>query len=185
MRLPWRTSRRPSPRRLRNDVREFVLAGGATPAGAWVRHRELLPALVTYLRTGRRFRREGLAAALRLVPPPRGSRSDIEPDVAAAFCARSAASRILGLARSLAGRHLCLHESVAITAALRRLGFRVQVIVGYPVIEPANGEEELHAWPQLGEFAVIDRLGSAPLNFVELARYPQEGMAAPTPAMSR
>jgi hypothetical protein len=52
------------------------------------------------------------------------------------------------------------------------------------VIEPASGEEELHAWPQLGEFAVTDRLGSAPLNFVELARYPQEDMAAP-PAMSR
>jgi len=118
------------------------------------------------------------------MPPPRGARNDIEPDAAAAFCARSAASRILGLARSLAGRHLCLHESVAIAAALRRLGFRVEVIVGYPVIEPASGEEELHAWPQFGEFAVIDRLGSAPLNFVELARYPQEGMAAHASVMS-
>jgi len=185
MRLPWRTFRHLSRRRLRNDVREFVLGGGATPARAWVRHRELLPAVVTYLRTGRRFRRDGLAAALQLVPPVRGPRSDMEPGVGTAFCARSAGSRILGLARSLAGRHLCLHESVALTAALRRLGFRVQVIVGYPVIEPANGEEELHAWPQLGEFAVIDRLGSAPLNFVELARYPQEGMAARTLAMSR
>jgi len=185
MRLPWRTSRHPSRRRLRHDVREFILEGGTTPPGAWVRHRELLPAVITYLRTGRRFRRRGLAAALQLVPPARGSRRDIEPDVATAFCARAAGSRILGLARSVAGQHLCLYESVAVTAALRQLGFRVQVIVGYPVIEPASGEEELHAWPQFGEFAVIDRLGSAPLNFVELARYPQEGMAAHASVMSR
>jgi hypothetical protein len=150
-----------------------------------VRNRELLPAVVAYLRTGRRFRRDGLTAALQLVPPARGSRSAIEPDVALAFCARSAGSRILGLARSIAGRHRCLHESVALTAALRRLGFRVRFVIGYPVIESAGGEEELHAWPQLGEFAVIDRLGSAPLNFVELARYPREGRAEHAPALCR
>jgi len=66
-----------------------------------------------------------------------------------------------------------MHESLGITAALRRLGFAVETVVGYPVIEPASGVEELHAWPQLGEHTVIDRLGSAPMNFVELARYPQ------------
>jgi hypothetical protein len=179
MRPPWKTSRR----RLRDEVRELALGGDRVPPGAWVRNRELLPAVVTYLRTGRRFRRDGLAAALQLVPPACGSRSAIEPGVATAFCARSAASRILGIARSLAGRHLCLHESVAITAALRRLGFSVQTIIGYPVIEPAGGEEELHAWPQLGEFTVVDRLGSAPLNFVELIRYPQEGPPARASAM--
>jgi hypothetical protein len=40
-------------------------------------------------------------------------------------------------------------------------------------MELANGIEELHAWPQLGEETVTERLGSAPMNFVELVRYPQ------------
>jgi hypothetical protein len=159
-------------RRLRREVREFVLAGERVPPALSVRTRELLPAVLTYLGVGRRFRRDGLAAALQLVPEPRGVRSVPGNDEVAAFCARSAGVRILGVARTVAGRHLCLHESLALTAALRRLGFCVEVIVGYPVIELVRGGEELHAWPQLGDIAVTDRLGSAPMSFVEVARYP-------------
>jgi hypothetical protein len=160
-------------RRLRREVREFVLAGQPVPRALSVGTRELLPAVLTYLRVGRRFRRDGLAAALRLVPQARGVRSVPGNDDVAAFCARSAGVRILGVARTVAGRHLCLHESLALTAALRRLGFGVEVIVGYPVIELVRSHEELHAWPQLGDIAVTDRLGSAPMSFVEVARYPQ------------
>jgi len=160
-------------RGLRRDVREFALGGGMTAPGAWVSTRELLPAVVRYLRVGRRFRRRGLSSALKLVPAARGPRSDLPRNAQTAFCARSAAARILGLARTFGGRHLCLHESLAITAALRQLGFAAEAVIGYPVIEPASGIEELHAWPQLGEETVTERLGSAPLNFVELARYPK------------
>ena len=160
-------------RSLRREVRAFALGETRTPPGAWVRTHELLPAVVTYLRVGQRFRREGLARALALVPEAKGPRRELRSDEQTAFCARSAAARILGLARTVGGRHLCLHESVAITAALRRLGFAAETVVGYPVIEPASGVEELHAWPQLGDVTVTDRLGSAPLNFVELVRYPQ------------
>ncbi len=171
-------------RRLRQEVRAFALAGEPTPPGAWVRTRELLPAVVTYLRVGRRFRRRGLAAALELVPAASGPRSELSRNVQTAFCARSAAARILGLARTFGGRHLCLHESLAVTAALRRLGFAAEAVIGYPVIEPASGVEELHAWPQLGEETVTDRLGSAPMNFVELARYPQgESLRVPFAAV--
>jgi transglutaminase superfamily protein len=165
-------------RRLRSEVREFMLAGQTVAPGVSVRTRELLPAVHTYLRVGRSFRRQGLAAALALIPPPRGLRSVIDGE-AAAFCARSAGVRILGIARTVAGRHLCLHESLALTGALRRLGFRVEVVVGYPVIERARGEPELHAWPQLDAIAVTDRLGSAPLSYVEIARYPQPGAQLP------
>ena len=133
----------------------------------------MLPAVLTYLRVGRCFRRRGLAAALELVPAARGPRSELPRDLPTAVCARAAAARILGLGRTFAGRQLCLHESLAVTAALRRLGFAAEAVIGYPVIEPASGVEELHAWPQLGEQTVTDRLGSAPMNFVELARYPQ------------
>ena len=160
-------------RRLRREVREFVLAGQPVAPALSVRTCELLPAVLTYLRVGRRFRRDGLAAALQLVPEPRGVRNVPGNDDVAAFCARSAGVRILGVARTVAGRHLCLHESLALTAALRRLGFCVEVIVGYPVIELVGADEELHAWPQLGDIAVTDRLGSAPMSFVEVARYPQ------------
>ena len=160
-------------RRLRREVRALALRGDPPPPGTWVRTRELLPAVVTCLRVGRRFRRNGLAAALELVPAATGSRSELPRNAQTAFCARSAAARILGLARTFAGRHLCLHESLAVTAALRRLGFEAETVVGYPVIEPTGGVEELHAWPQLGEETVTDRLGSAPMNYVELARYPQ------------
>jgi len=165
-------------RRLRREVWEFVLGGQPVPPGLSVRTRELLPAVVTYLRVGWRFRREGLTAALQLVPQPRGVRSAPGRDDVAAFCARCAGVRIFGMARTVAGRHLCLHESLALTAALRRLGFRVEVVVGYPVIELGRAGEELHAWPQLGDIAVTDRLGSAPMSFVEVARYPQP---PPTP----
>jgi hypothetical protein len=160
-------------RLLRREVREFVLAGQAVEPGVSVRTRELLPAILTYLRVGRSFRRDGLAAALARIPQPHGRRSVIGGDEAAAFCARSAGVRILGIARTVAGRHLCLHESLALTGALRRLGFRVEVVVGYPVIELARGEQELHAWAQLDAIAVTDRLGSAPMSYVEVARYPQ------------
>jgi len=160
-------------RALRRDVCALALGGDTTPADGWVGTRELLPAVVTYLRVGRCFRRKGLAAAVKLIPAAGGRRSALSLDVETAFCARSAAARILGLARTFCGRHLCLHESVALTAALRRLGFAAETIIGYPVIELASGTEELHAWPQLGEETVTDRLGSAPMNFVELTRYPQ------------
>ncbi len=170
--MPTTATRVTTRRSLRRDVRAFAMGGGATPPGAWVTTRELLPAVATYLRVGRRFRRRGLAAALELMPAARGLRSTLPCDVRTAFCARSAAARILGLARTFGGRHLCLHESLAVTAALRRLGFAAETAVGYPVIESASGVEELHAWPQLGDETVTDRLGAAPLNFVELARYP-------------
>jgi hypothetical protein len=168
-------------RSLRRDVRDFVLAGTPTVPEAWVRTAELLPAVLTYLRVGRRFRRDGLLDAARAIPAARGPRGELHPDLAAAG-ARSAAGRILGLARTLGGRHLCLHESLAITAALRRLGFQAQTIIGYPVIEGADGDEELHAWPQVGEVTVTDRLGSAPLNFVELVRYPHSPPVARGPS---
>jgi hypothetical protein len=172
-------------RRLRREVREFILAGQAVPAGVSVRASELIPAVFTYVRVGRRFRRHGLAAALQLVPEAHGVRSAPGCEEVEAFCARCAGVRILGMARTIAGRHLCLHESLALTAALRRLGFRVEVVVGYPVIEPAAANEELHAWPQLGDIAVTDRLGSAPLSFVEVARYPQPQRLAMTPCDGR
>jgi len=177
------TVRNHTPRcRLRRDVRSFALGKGVVSPDAWVGTRELLPAVIMYLRVGRRFRRKGLVAALELVPTARGPRSALARDVQTAFCARSAAARILGLARTLGGRHLCLHEAVAITAALRRLGFEAEAVIGYPVIELASGVEELHAWPQLGEETVTERLGSAPMNFVELVRYPQRS-GPPPPAV--
>lgn len=183
MRPIRRRARRISRRRLRREVRDFVLAGATPLPGAEVRNRELLPAVIAYLRAGRAFERHGLATALGAVPVPCGWRSELELDAATAFCARCAASRVLGIARTIAGRHLCLHESVAVTAALRRLGFRAEVVIGYPVIEATRGEEELHAWPQLGDYAVTERLGSAPMSFVELMRVPHgRGPAAAAPA---
>jgi hypothetical protein len=168
--------------RLRAQAGDFLLGGVALAGGAHVRTVELGPSVVAYLRTGRRFESAGLNAALRAMPALRETpRADLEPPLAA-FCARSAAGRILGITRTLAGRQLCLHESVGMTAALRRLGFDAQVVIGYPVIEPAGGEEELHAWSQLGDVTVTDRLGSAPLNFVELMRYPGDpNPTAPEP----
>lgn len=168
-----RESRYASRKNLRGNVRSFLLDGRPIPAGAWVPTHELIPAVATYLRVGRRFRQRGLAAALEIMPAVADRRRGLDPgDAATAFCARAAGARVLGLARTVAGKHLCLHESLALAAALRRLGFAVEVVLGYPVIERATGEEELHAWPQLGEMAITDRLGSSPLNWVELVRYP-------------
>lgn len=169
----WATERILRRRRLRRDVEDFVLAGHYVPHDARVRTSELPAAVVTYLRVGRRFRRDGLLAAVRAIPAPRGPRHDLDPAIAA-ICARSAAGRVLGLARTVGGRHLCLHESLAVTASLRRLGFEANAVIGYPVIERADGDEELHAWPQVGDVVVTDRLGVAPLNFVEIVRYPSE-----------
>lgn len=161
-------------------VRAFALGDGVGSPDLWVATAELLPAVATYLRVGRRFRRGGLESALEAMPAARGPRSALRCDEATAFSARSAGARILGLARTLGGSHLCLHESLAITAALRRLGFAAETLVGYPVIEAASGIEELHAWPQLGEVTLTDRLGAAPLNFVELVRYPRRRGAPAT-----
>ena len=157
------------------ELRGLLLAGDDFPTEGWVRDRELLPALITYLRIGRAFRRNGLGSAVELIPAVTTRRSARSAgDESAVFCARSAAWRITGLARTLAGRHLCLHESLALCGALRGLGFSVQVVVGYPVIESADGAEELHAWPALGTSPVSGRGSSRPLNYVELIRYPQE-----------
>lgn len=166
-----------TPRREQRDVlREFLLADRRIPPGAWVRTAELPRAVLDYLRVGRRFRTQGLLAAVRLLPPVSGRRADLDPDdPATVFCARAAAVRLLGAGRTFGGRHLCLHESLALTAGLRRLGFPVQVVVGYPVIEPRPGENsgaDLHAWPQLGQTPIADRLIGAPRHLVELVRYP-------------
>ncbi|WP_437502378.1 lasso peptide biosynthesis protein [Sorangium sp. So ce1099] len=168
------TRRAPEGRRaLLGELQRFLLSGEPFPAAAWVRHRELVPALITYLRVGRAFRRKGLSEALQLIPPvaPRPERATESP--ATAFCARAAAWRLVGLARTLAGRHLCLHESLGVCAALRKLGFPVQVVIGYPVIELADGDEELHAWPALGNTPLTGRSRSSPLGYLELYRYPE------------
>jgi hypothetical protein len=163
-------------RERRDAVREFLLAGRQLPPGAWVRATELPRAVLAYLRVGRRFRQRGLPAAVQLLPPVDARRAGLDPDdPATVFCARAAAVRLLGAGRTLGGRHLCLHESLALAAGLRRLGFPVQVLVGYPVIEPRSGENagaDLHAWPQLGQTAIADRLIGAPRHLVELVRYP-------------
>jgi hypothetical protein len=131
-----------------------------------VRGRELPRAVADYLRVGRAFRTGGLAAALPLLPPvdPRRPRRALR-DEATAFCARAAAWQIQGLARTVAGAHLCLHESLA----------DAEVVIGYPVIEHSDGSEELHAWPALGDLPLVGRGGERPLGYVELLRYPQEG----------
>lgn len=171
-------NRRLARRRLLAETRDFMLAGRTVPPGGWVATAELLPAVIAYLRTGRRFRRAGLAAAAQLLTPVSGRRSRLDPDdPATVVCARSAATRLRGIARTVAGQRKCLHESLGVAAGLRRLGFPVEVVVGYPVIEAPSGDAELHAWPQLGAATVVDRPGNAPLNYVELVRYPGLGSA--------
>ncbi|MQA86930.1 MAG: hypothetical protein GEV03_20445 [Streptosporangiales bacterium] len=162
------------------ELRELLLAGEPIPTDGWVSSMEILPAVRTYLRVGAAFRRKGLPAALELMPPrPPASRpARATPGRAGTLCARSAASRVLGLARTLSGRHLCLHESLALCAALRRLGFPTQVVIGYPVIEPADGSEELHAWPALGDIPVTGPTDSSPVSYMELFRYPADGRPA-------
>lgn len=160
---------------LLSELEFFLLAGGLLPAGLWVSNVELVAALVTYLRVGWVFKRKGLAGALRMIPAvaaPRPVRA--VNSAATVFCARAAAWRLRGLARTVAGRHLCLHESLGLCAALRKLGFPVQVVIGYPLIEPADGAEELHAWPALGPIAVTGPSEAYRLSYVELFRYPKD-----------
>lgn len=160
----------------REAVRDFLVAGHPCAPGAWVRNAELPRAVARYLRAHWRFRRGGLDEAAPLLQQVTGPRVRREADdPAIVFCARGAAVRLLGLGRTLVGRQPCLQESLALTAGLRGLGFPVQVVVGYPIVEPRSGENfgvELHAWPQLGGTAIADRLVGAPLHLVEIARYP-------------
>ncbi|MFI6373743.1 lasso peptide biosynthesis protein [Streptomyces sp. NPDC050546] len=172
---PAAGSPRETPRELRRRLVRSALAGVRVPAEVPVRGRELPRAVADYLRVGRAFRTGGLAAALPLLPavdPGRPRRA--LRDEATAFCARAAAWQIQGLARTVAGAHLCLHESLGVCAALRGLGFDAEVVIGYPVIEHSDGSEELHAWPALGDLPLVGRGGERPLGYVELLRYPQE-----------
>ncbi|MFC9231532.1 lasso peptide biosynthesis protein [Streptomyces decoyicus] len=130
--------------------------------------------MAAYLRIGRAFREGGLPAALPLLPSLAGThRRRGVCDEATAFCARDAAWRIQGLARTIVGAHLCLHESLGVCAALRGLGFDAEVAIGYPVIEHCDGSEELHAWPAMGSLPLTGRAGERPLAYVELLRYPE------------
>ena len=92
-------------RRPLNELRDFVLAGYVLPARAWVRNSELLPALRVCLRVGSAFRREGLSMALDRMPIRPDAPARCGQDPATIFCARSAAARLLGLARTLSGHH--------------------------------------------------------------------------------
>lgn len=145
------------------------------PHGLRVRDWELVAATAHYLRVGSAFRAGGLKAALPLVPPvncSRPIRSGHDP--VTAFYARDAAWRVAGLARTFGGEHLCLHESLGTCAALRGLGSASEAVVGYPVIELADGNDELHAWPALGSIPLNGRPGGQPPNYIEMVRYPKE-----------
>ena len=150
-----------------------MVGATASPTGLLVRDVELPRATLDYLRIGRVFRTKGLAAALRVIPSRRPHPVRGGVDAITAFHARDAAWRIMGLARTFGGRHLCLHESLGACAALRGLGFDAQVVIGYPVIELADGSDELHAWPALGPMPLVGRPGGQPLGYVELERYPE------------
>ncbi|MGH3917245.1 MAG: lasso peptide biosynthesis protein [Pseudonocardiaceae bacterium] len=174
-------------RALRTELRALMLGDVAVPRSMPVRDWELIPATLIAVRIGRAFRGGGLPAALPLLPqidghPQTDRRSQTyrvralraQVSEAAVFCARDAAWRLLGLVRTVAGRQLCLHESLSACAGLRRLGFPAEVVIGYPVIEVADGGEELHAWPVLGDSPLTGRPGERPLGYVELTRYPEE-----------
>ncbi|MCA2211685.1 lasso peptide biosynthesis protein [Jidongwangia harbinensis] len=150
--------------------------------GAWVRTAELGAALVAAVRIGRVFAASGLAAALAEMPPV-SSRKPARRDTgrAAIFCARSAGWRLQGLLRTVTGWHRCLHESLALVAGLRTLGFPVEVVIGYPVIERPDNRDELHAWPALGGTPLVGRPDSSRTNYLELARYPGPGTTAVRP----
>jgi Transglutaminase-like superfamily len=169
-----RNGRRERRQDIQRQLAQFLLGDEPFPQESWVKNRELLPALIPYARAVSAFRRSGLQAALGVLPAVnhRAGRSAIT--TATEFCARAATWRILGLART-AGRRLCLDESLGVCAALRSLGFPIQVVIGYPVIEPPDGKEELHAWPALGEAALIRWPAPA---FVQLVRYPADRDAA-------
>jgi hypothetical protein len=164
-----------------NELRDFLLAGHELPSGAWVRNSELLPALRAGLRVGSAFRRQGLSAALGRMPVRPNSPARCGQDPATISCARSAAARLLGLARTLTGRHWCLHEALAVCGGLRRLGFPVEVVIGYPLLEqPEIGENgqitpepsKLHAWAALGHHPVTGGVDSFTTTYMELLRYP-------------
>lgn len=157
----------------RAALRALLVGSIPSPAGLPVRDLELPRATLEYLRIGRVFRTKGLAAALRVVPGRRPDPVRGGNDAITAFHARDAAWRVMGLARTFGGRHLCLHESLGVCAALRGLGFAAQVVIGYPVIELADGGDELHAWPALGSMPLVGRPGGQPLGYVELERFPE------------
>ncbi|PRX51373.1 transglutaminase superfamily protein [Prauserella shujinwangii] len=168
-------TRTESRRELLGQLRHLMLGDTPVPPSMPVRGRELVAATAAYLRVGRAFRNGGLTTALPLIPPVNTDRPDRHRNTeAAVFCARDAAWRLLGLARTLGGQHLCLHESLGVCAGLRRVGFPADVVIGYPVIEIASGGEELHAWPALGSLPLVGRPGERPLGYVELHRYPEE-----------
>lgn len=171
---PRAFSRRAAARKSDRDALRALMVGSTPfPEGLAVRERELPGATLEYLRIGRVFRSEGLAAALRVLPPRRAHAARGGVDAGTAFHARDAAWRVMGLARTFGGRHLCLHESLGACAALRRLGFAAQVVIGYPVIELADGGDELHAWPALGSMPLVGRPGGQPLGYVEVERFPE------------
>jgi hypothetical protein len=158
---------------VRRQLRDFLLENEPLPSGAWVGNGELVAAVRTGLRVGRVFERHGLSAAVAALPPVPARRSARgRANRPAIFCARSAGWRLQGLLRTVSGAHRCLHESLALGAGLRSLGFQVQVVIGYPVIERPDGRDELHAWPALGDTPLVGRPDSSRTNYVELARYP-------------
>jgi hypothetical protein len=166
------------------ELRDYSLVGHTLPNGSWVRNAEIIPALRVCLRVGGTFKRKGLSAALSWVPDVYILSTRSGHDPATVFCARSAATRLLGLTRTLTGHHWCLHESLAVCGGLRRLGFPAQVAIGYPLLEQAeigeNGEirpepSQLHAWPALGPHPVTGEVDSLTTAYMELVRYPDSG----------
>lgn len=161
-------------RRNEQAVRSIVLGDREPHPELSVRSAELPAAVRDYLRFGRAFTSGGLPRVLAALPGPnvrKRARGGSGP--ATVFWARDAAWRAQGLARSLAGRHLCLHEAIGVCAALRGLGFAVDIVIGYPTVESEHTEGELHAWPAIGDEPVIERSSGFEASHVELIRYPE------------
>ncbi|MFI0420258.1 hypothetical protein C1I98_34210 [Spongiactinospora gelatinilytica] len=156
-------------------LRKFLVADRPVPRRIRVTDAEIVRAAPSYLRVGERFRRGGLAEALPAMPalpPDRDPRAGESEEVV--FAARSAAWRLHGLGRTLTGTPLCLHESLALCAGLRVLGFQAHVAIGYPVIEKLDDPDELHAWTVIGERAITDQADAGrPMQFAELLRLPR------------
>ena len=121
-----------------------------------VKNREVFSTVGSCLAVGRAFKRNGLSAALDRLPAEHKFPSRSNHDLVTVFCARSAATRLLGLTRTLSGQHWCLHEALVVCNGLRKLGFSVQIAIGYPLLEVADAEHvgkinhestQLHAWP--------------------------------------
>jgi Transglutaminase-like superfamily len=160
-------------RDIQGHLRDFLLSGSPLRPEVWVGTRELVPALIPAVRMGRLFESRGLSAALAAMPPVSSHRpARGAADTQTIFSARSAGWRLQGLLRTVTGSHRCLHESLAICAGLRRLGFPAQVVIGYPVLELPDGRDELHAWPVLGPTPLVGRPDSSRTNYLELSRYP-------------